>query len=176
MSDSSGGCFDPTGLNIQRAIDHKAETGSLSGLKGSERLTNEELLTLDCDVLMPAALGHVLTEANADEVQADYVLEGANGPTTYAADQILRNRGTVVVPDIFANAGGVAVSYFEWVQNVQHVSWTRSEVNDRLEARFANAHQALRRMMDDRGLSMRTAAFGVAIERVRRAAEIRGIQ
>lgn len=176
VSDSSGGCFNPTGLNIQRAIDHKAETGSLSGLNGSERLTNEELLTLDCDVLMPAALGHVLTEANADEVQADYVLEGANRPTTYAADQILRNRGTVVVPDIFANAGGVAVSYFEWVQNVQHVSWTRSEVNDRLEARFANAHQALRRMMDDRGLSMRTAAFGVAIERVRRAAEIRGIQ
>lgn len=176
VSDSSGGCFDPTGIDIQRALDRKAETGSLSGLKGSESLTNEELLTLDCDVLMPAALGHVLTEANADEVQADYILEGANRPTTYSADQILRNQGTVLIPDIFANAGGVAVSYFEWVQNVQHVSWTRSEVNDRLEERFADAHKTLRRMMDNQGLSMRTAAFSVAIERVRRATEIRGIQ
>jgi glutamate dehydrogenase (NAD(P)+) len=118
----------------------------------------------------------VLTEENADDVQADYVLEGANGPTTYPADQILRDRGTVLIPDIFANAGGVAVSYFEWIQNVQHESWTEATVNDRLKSRFANAHQALRSTMEEQNVSMRTAAFAIAIERVRRNAEIRGIQ
>lgn len=176
ISDSSGAYYDPTGLDIRHAIEHKADTGSLDGLGNPKNITNEELLTLDCDVLMPAALGHVLTESNAEEVQADYVLEGANGPTTYAADQILRDHGTVLIPDIFANAGGVAVSYFEWIQNIQHESWTESEVNERLKSRFAEAHQALRQMMEDQGVSMRTAAFAIAIERVRRAAQIRGLQ
>lgn len=175
VSDSSGGYYDPTGLDIPAVYEHKEATGSLEGIDATV-VTNDELLTLDCDVLLPAALGHVLTEDNADDVQADYVVEGANGPTTYPADQILQERGIPRVPDIYANAGGVTVSYFEWAQNIQHFSWTESEINDHLEERFVDAHQALRETMDTYGVSMRTAAFVNAIERVRHATEMRGLQ
>lgn len=176
MSDSSGGYYDPTGLDVPAVCDHKATTGSLESLGDATSITNAELLTLDCDVLLPAALGHVLTEQNADDVQADYVVEGANGPTTYAADQILRDRGVTCIPDIYANAGGVTVSYFEWAQNIQHFSWDEAEVNEHLEARFVDAHEALRDTMATHDVSMRTAAFVNAIERVLHATEMRGLQ
>jgi glutamate dehydrogenase (NAD(P)+) len=176
VSDITGGYYDPTGLDVPAVYEHAAAEGDLEGFDDATEITNEELLTLDCDVLMPAAIGHVLTEDNADDVQADYVLEAANGPTTYAADQILTERGVTCVPDIFANAGGVTVSYFEWAQNIQHFSWTESEINDELEERFVDAHEALRETMERHDVSMRTAAFVNAIERVRQATEMRGLQ
>jgi len=176
VSDITGGYHDPTGLDIPAMYEHVAVEGDLETYDDATDITNEELLTLDCDVLMPAAIGHVLTEDNADNVQADYVLEGANGPTTYAAHQILTDRGITCIPDIFANAGGVTVSYFEWVQNIQHFSWSEKEINDQLEERFVDAHESLRRTMEEHDLTMRTAAFVNAIERVRHATEMRGLQ
>jgi len=176
VSDITGAYHDPTGLDIPAVYEYAAAEGDLDGFDGATEITNDELLTLDCDVLLPAAIGHVLTEDNADDVQADYVLEGANGPTTYAADQILAERGVTCVPDIFANAGGVTVSYFEWAQNIQHVSWSEAEINDQLEERFVDAHAALRETMDAHDLTMRTAAFVNAIERVHHATEMRGLQ
>jgi glutamate dehydrogenase (NAD(P)+) len=176
VSDITGGYHDPTGLDIPTVYEHVAAEGDLSSFDDATEITNAELLTLDCDVLMPAAIGHVLTEENADDVQADYVLEAANGPTTYAADQILQERGITCVPDIFANAGGVTVSYFEWAQNIQHFSWSEAEINSQLEERFVDAHTALRRAMEEYDVSMRTAAFLNAIERVRHATEMRGLQ
>lgn len=176
VSDITGGYYDPMGLDIPTVYEHVAAEGDLEHFEGGTSITNEQLLELDCDVLMPAAIGGVLTEENADDVQADYVLEGANGPTTYAADQILKERGVTCIPDIFANAGGVTVSYFEWVQNIQHFSWTEKEINDQLEERFVDAHEVLRQTMAEYDISMRTAAFVNAIERVRRATEMRGLQ
>jgi glutamate dehydrogenase/leucine dehydrogenase len=176
VSDITGGYYDPKGLDIPTVYEHVAAEGDLASFDDAAEITNEELLTLDCDVLMPAAIGHVLTEDNADDVQADYVLEAANGPTTYAADQILTERGITCVPDIFANAGGVTVSYFEWAQNIQHFSWSEAEINDQLEERFVKAHKALRETMEAHDLTMRTAAFVNAIERVHHATEMRGLQ
>ncbi|PSQ76601.1 MAG: glutamate dehydrogenase [Bacteroidetes bacterium QH_7_62_13] len=176
VSDITGGYYDPTGLDIPAVYEHVAAEGDLKTFDDATEITNDELLTLDCDVVMPAAIGHVLTEENADDVQADYVLEGANGPTTYPAHQILTDRGVTCIPDIFANAGGVTVSYFEWAQNIQHFSWSESEINQRLEERFIDAHDALRDTMDRYDVPMRTAAFVNAIERVRRATEMRGLQ
>jgi glutamate dehydrogenase (NAD(P)+) len=176
VSDITGGYYDPTGLDIPTVYEHVAAEGDLETFDDATEITNAELLTLDCDVLMPAAIGHVLTEDNADDVQAEYVLEGANGPTTYPAHQILQNRGVTCIPDIFANAGGVTVSYFEWAQNIQHFSWSESEINDQLEERFVTAHAALQETRETYDVSMRTAAFVNAIERVRHATEMRGLQ
>lgn len=176
VSDITGGYYDPMGLDIPKIYEHVEAEGNLETFDDATEISNEELLTLECAVLMPAAIGHVLTEENADDVQADYVLEAANGPTTYAADQILQERGVTCIPDIFANAGGVTVSYFEWAQNIQHFSWELSEINRQLEERFVNAHEALRQRMDEYDVSMRTAAFINAIDRVRHATEMRGLQ
>jgi glutamate dehydrogenase (NAD(P)+) len=176
VSDITGGYHAPNGLDVPALWEHVRAEGTLEHYDAATAITNEELLTLDCDVLMPAAIGGVLTEDNADDVRADYVLEGANGPTTYAADQILTNRGVTCIPDIFANAGGVTVSYFEWVQNIQHFSWDEQQINDRLEERFVDAHEALRATMSAHDVSMRTAAFMNAIDRVCQATEMRGLQ
>lgn len=176
VSDITGGYYDPTGLDIPTVYEHVAAEGNLDTFDDATEISNEELLAMDCDVLMPAAIGHVLTEDNADDVQADYVLEGANGPTTYPADQIFQERGITCIPDIFANAGGVTVSYFEWAQNIQHFSWDESKINNELETRFVDAHEALRETMAEHDVSMRTAAFVNAIERVRHATEMRGLQ
>jgi len=176
VSDITGGYHDPTGLDIPSVYEHVQAEGDLETFDDAASITNEELMALDCDVLMPAAIGGVLTEDNADDVQADYVLEAANGPTTYAADTILQDRGVTCIPDIFANAGGVTVSYFEWTQNIQHFSWSEDEINDQLEERFVDAHDAIRGTMEQEGVSMRTSAFMNAIERVCHATEMRGLQ
>ncbi len=132
MSDSSGGVFNAEGIDVPVAIAYKQETGSLTGLKGTEPVTNEELLLLDCDILAPSALEQVITEENADKVKAAIILEGANGPTTPAGDDILEDRGVLILPDVLANAGGVVVSYFEWVQGLQEYFWKEDEVNSNL--------------------------------------------
>src|SRR5207247_7869909 len=123
VSDSTSGLYNPTGMDFRAAIAHKRETGTLAGFRGADAITNDELLLLDCDVLAPCALEQVITEDNAAQVRASIVVEGANGPITPAADEILEDKGVLVLPDILANAGGVIVSYFEWVQGLQEYFW-----------------------------------------------------
>ncbi len=129
VSDSTSGLYNPNGIDVQAAIAHKRETGSLAGFRGAEPISNEELLLLECDVLAPCALEQVITAENADKVRAKIIVEGANGPVTPAADDILEEKGVLVLPDILANAGGVVVSYFEWVQGLQEYFWKEAEVN-----------------------------------------------
>ena len=132
VSDSSGGLYNPNGLDVPLVLAHKAEHGTLAGFAGADAITNEELLALDCDVLAPCALEQVITAENAAQVKARIVCEGANGPMTPAADEILEDRGVLVLPDVLANAGGVVVSYFEWVQGLQEYFWKEDEVNAKL--------------------------------------------
>jgi glutamate dehydrogenase (NAD(P)+) len=175
VSDSAGGIYNANGIDVELALAHKQETGSLGGLKGAEKITNEELLLLDCDVLAPCALEQVLTADNADKVKAKIVVEGANGPTTPTADEILEERGVLVLPDVLANAGGVVVSYFEWVQGLQEYFWKEDEVNARLNDIATRAFNETWSMRESRGTSMRMAAYGLAVNRVAEATTTRGL-
>jgi glutamate dehydrogenase (NAD(P)+) len=141
----------------------------------THRLTNDELLQLDCEILIPAALENQINEDNANKIKADIIVEAANGPTTREADRILRERGVVLVPDILANAGGVVVSYFEWVQNIEHLSWTLDRVNSMLEEIMHRAFYEVIEQMNKHAVTMRMAAYILAIERLVRATQIRGI-
>ncbi len=175
VSDVHGGAFCGDGLNVDALVQHVSETGSVVNFPGSEPISNSELLSVDCDVLVPAALGHVLTDRNANDVRAKYVLEAANAPTTADADDILSRRGVQCIPDILANAGGVAVSYLEWTQNRQAQEWPEHRVNQSLEEHMVAAHRAAVRTMQEYGCSMRTASFVVAVQRVKRATDLRGL-
>lgn len=175
VSDRHGGIFTADGLDVPKLLEHRQETGSVVGFAGSEPISNDALLGLDCDVLVPAALGHVITASNARDIRARYVLEGANGPTSVEADEILAQRGVVCVPDIWANAGGVTVSYFEWVQNTQKLVWTEEQVNRGLEEHMVGAHRALVAVMNEYRCSMRSAAFALGVQRVKSATELRGL-
>ena len=167
VSDSSGAIYDPSGLDVAAATDHKRETGSLAGVAETESLTNEELLTLEVDLVIPAALENAITEAIAHDVAADVIVEGANGPITPDADDVLADSETHIVPDILANAGGVTVSYFEWVQNRQRFSWTEERVNDELERVITEAFEGLIDSYESTDApTLRTAAYVVAIKRV----------
>ena len=174
ISDSRGGRFDPEGLDIEGQIQRKVETGKLAAA-GSE-ITNEELLQLDVQVLAPAALENVITDANADKIAAKFVIELANGPTTPEADTILYKRGTTVVPDILANAGGVTVSYFEWTQNQTGYAWTLEEVQSRLQTIMAREFNLIYELMTEKKLPMRTAAYVHALKRLGGAMESTGTQ
>jgi glutamate dehydrogenase (NAD(P)+) len=175
VSDVRGGIHDPQGLDVPKLMDHLHETGSVVEFPGADTLSNAELLTLDVDVLIPAALGEVITHDNADDVRARLVVEAANHPVTPIADQTLFDRGVLVVPDILANAGGVTVSYFEWVQNNQELRWDEDDVNDRLRRMMTTAYQQCRSFQADNGdVPMREAAFALAVARVVEAAELRG--
>jgi glutamate dehydrogenase (NAD(P)+) len=174
-SDSSGGVYNPKGIDVETANAHKQETGALSGLKDAEKLTDEELLVLDCDVLAPCALEQVITSDNADKIKAKIICEGANGPTTPAADEILEDRGVLVLPDVLANAGGVVVSYFEWVQGLQEYFWKEDEVNARLNDISTRAFNETWATRESRGTSMRMAAYGLAVNRVAEATTTRGL-
>jgi glutamate dehydrogenase (NAD(P)+) len=175
ISDSSGGVVDPCGLDVAAALAHKSAGGALADLDAGEPISNDELLLLDVDVLAPCALEQALTAANADRVRARIVVEGANGPTTPAADAILEDAGVVVLPDILVNAGGVVVSYFEWVQGLQEYFWTEDEVDDRLHDLVERAFGETWELHEARGLSMRMAAYGLGVARVAEAATIRGL-
>jgi len=175
-SDVEGGVFAGDGLDVDELVRAVRDEGSVVRQDGpGESLTNDELLALDVDVLVPAALGGVITSANARDVRADLVVEGANGPTTPAADQILRERGVPVLPDILANAGGVTVSYFEWVQNSQRFRWTADRVAAELERILLAAFETVAARAEEGGVPYRITAFEVAVERVARATELRGI-
>ncbi|WP_309492244.1 Glu/Leu/Phe/Val dehydrogenase [Candidatus Hecatella orcuttiae] len=168
-SDSKGGVYNPSGIDPVKLREHKQQTGSVLGYPGAEEITNEELLTLDCDILMPCALESVLTEKNAAEVKAKIVSEGANGPTTPQADKIIYEKGILLIPDILANAGGVTVSYFEWVQNLHREQWTEEEVNQKLERKMVKAFNDVYQLAKKENVDMRTAAMILAVQRVAEA-------
>ena len=176
VSDVDGAIHDPRGLDVEALLVHAAATGTVAGFEGADAIPGDDLLTLDVDVLMPAALGEVITSENVDDVRAEIIVEAANNPITPMADAALNERDVLVVPDILANAGGVTVSYFEWVQNHQNIAWEEDEVNRRLEKKMIAAYQQCRDFLGDNGASnsMREAGFSVAVERVVEAASLRG--
>ncbi len=176
VSDVSGAVFDPGGLDVEALADHSARTGSVAGFPGGKPIDHRAVLCAKCDYFVPAALEEVITAEIARDVQARIVAEGANGPTTEEADAILHDRGVCVVPDVLANAGGVTVSYFEWVQNRQEFYWTRQEVYDRLHTRMTNAYRQVADRARDERISLRQAAYETAIERVVKVALERGVQ
>jgi glutamate dehydrogenase/leucine dehydrogenase len=166
VSDSKGGILSLNGINPDEALKHKKKTGSVVGFKESKEITNEELLELECDILVPAAMENVITKDNAHKIKAKIISEGANGPTTLEADDILYNKGVLAIPDILANSGGVTVSYFEWVQNLNRDRWSEEEVNKRLEERMVKAFKDVLEISEREKVSMRTAAYMLAISRV----------
>jgi len=175
VSDIDGAIYNADGLDVFALCAHVDRTGSVVGFEGSEPLDPAALLTLDVDVLVPAALEGVLTAANAQDVRAKIVVEGANGPTTKEADRILTDRGVLMVPDILANAGGVIVSYFEWVQANMAYQWTEAEVNGRLKERMTKAWRDVVAFSADRSLTYREAATVLAVQRVTEAHRLRGL-
>lgn len=175
VSDSKGGAFNPAGLNPWDLVRYKEETGSVVGAPRTERISNENLLELECDILIPAALEKQITDKNAPRMKTKLIGEAANGPTTPEADEILTAKGTLIVPDILANAGGVTVSYFEWVQDLMAFFWTLEEINAKLEGIMVRSFRDVKRMADEYGVNMRVAANMLAIKRVADATMIRGI-
>jgi glutamate dehydrogenase (NAD(P)+) len=175
LSDSSGGVSNPDGIDVDAAIAHKREHGVLAGTPDTEEITNDDLLLLDCDVLAPCALEQVITTENADKIRAGMVCEGANGPVTPEADLILEDRGILVLPDVLANAGGVVVSYFEWVQGLQEYFWKETEVNAKLNDIITRAFAETWRWHEERSLPMRQSAYAIAVGRVAEATTTRGL-
>lgn len=174
VSDSKGGIYNPAGLNAQAVIEHKKYTGSVVGFAGAKVITNQELLDSDVDILVPAAFENQIDAEVAAKVKAKIVAEAANGPTTPEGDAVLYDRGILVIPDILASAGGVTVSYFEWVQNLANFYWSLEEVNNRLEHIMVNSFAAVYAMHQEKEVSMRDAAYMVAINRIAEAIKIRG--
>ncbi|MFL5574429.1 MAG: Glu/Leu/Phe/Val family dehydrogenase [Gemmatimonadaceae bacterium] len=175
ISDRTGGFYNKGGLDIPAAIAHVKQHKTLEGFRGGDQVTNDELLTLPVDVLLPAALENVITSKNAGKVQAKVICEGANGPTTAGADSILDEKGIFVIPDILANAGGVTVSYFEWVQDRGGYFWTEETVNSRLEDIMTNSFAAVLDLSRQHKVNMRTAAYMLSISRVATVHRLRGI-
>jgi glutamate dehydrogenase (NAD(P)+) len=174
ISDVTGGVYNANGLELERLRAYVAETGGVHGFAGGDHMTNEELITCDCDVLIPAAMEGQIHAHNAAHVQAKLIVEGANGPTSPEADDILNDRGIHLVPDILANAGGVVVSYFEWVQDLQSFFWDEEEVYRQLERAMRKSYYATEHTAETHGVDMRTAAQITAIKRVAEAVATRG--
>ncbi len=175
VCDVSGGVQEPSGLSVPALFEHVRRFGAVRGFPGGNACTTTDVLTADCDVLVPASVGGVLTREIAAEVRARVVLEAANGPTEAEADTLLEQRGVVVVPDILASAGGVTVSYFEWVQNLQHLAWDEERVNAELERAMKDAYERVAQVSRSRQVLLRTAATILALGRVGKATVLRGI-
>ena len=175
VSDVNGGLYDPDGLDITSLIDYNNKNGTIKGFSQGDSVSNEDILNIECDFLIPAALGGVIHKMNVEKLNCRVIIEAANGPVTPPADDILFKKGVYVVPDILTNAGGVTVSYFEWVQNLQQFQWTEEEVNDKLENKMVAAFNEVSSMMKSKKTSMRMAAFAVAIDRVAKSFELRGV-
>lgn len=174
ISDVSGGVYNPNGLNIPELVQYAKQNGSVQNFPEADNITNAELFTLDCDVLIPAAMEGQITQHNAPKIKARFIIEGANGPTTPQADDILADRGILVIPDILANSGGVVVSYFEWVQDLQALFWDSDEVFRRLRRILEKAYDTTLHTAEQHGIDMRTAAQVTAIRRVANAIMTRG--
>jgi glutamate dehydrogenase (NAD(P)+) len=175
VSDSQGGIYNRKGLDPDKVLAHKKETSSVVHYPDADTITNAELLELECDILVPAALEKQLTGKNAPQVKARVIAEAANGPTEPEADEIFCDRNIFVIPDILCNAGGVTVSYFEWVQGLQEFFWNKQEVNQRLEEIMNRAFDAVLHVHLEKKVDMRVAAYIRAVERVVKATMIRGI-
>jgi glutamate dehydrogenase (NAD(P)+) len=173
-SDGSGAIRNDEGIDADALADHVREDGAVPGFDSAEEIDHDELLEIECDVFIPAALGGMIHKQNADRLRCRMIVEGANSPTTPAADEILQDKGILVVPDVMANAGGVVVSYFEWVQNLQHFRWDEREVNDRLGRIMRKAFREMSERADKGDIPLRTAAYELGIERVVEAARTRG--
>jgi glutamate dehydrogenase (NAD(P)+) len=175
IADIAGGIANPRGIDVLGLIEYQRAKGTITGFPGTEPLPDGDILTLPCDVLVPAAMQNQITAHNAPAIRARYVIEGANGPTTPQADVILRERGITVVPDVLANAGGVTVSYFEWVQGLQSFFWTEHEVNAKLDQIMVGAFAQVQAEAKNYQCDLRTAAYIVGIRRVAEATKSRGI-
>jgi glutamate dehydrogenase (NAD(P)+) len=175
MCDSRGGVYAESGIDVQAALRHKAETKALRGLANTEEISPDDLLALDCDILLPAALENTITLANVGRVRTKIIAELANGPITPGADRVLAEQGIFLVPDILANAGGVTVSYYEWVQDLYSYFWTEGEINERLQRAMRTAFREVYETAERYKTEMRTAAYILAIERVAEATRVRGI-
>ncbi|HEV3123705.1 MAG TPA: Glu/Leu/Phe/Val dehydrogenase [Candidatus Dormibacteraeota bacterium] len=175
VSDVSGGIYAAAGLDVRAVLEYRLRTGAIQGFYGTEPVTNSQLLELPVDMLVPAALENQITASNAPRIQATLIVEGANGPTTPDADEILERRGVVVVPDILANAGGVTVSYFEWVQDLQSFFWEEGEINKRLEKIMQRGFDQMVEQATKHDVSWRLGAYLVAVKRVADATAVRGI-
>jgi len=174
VSDVRGGVYHPLGLDIPKLLEYDSIHHNVIGFPDGDVITNAELLELQCDVLVPAAIEKVITARNAPRVKAKVILEAANHPLTPEADAILNDRGIIVLPDILVNAGGVVVSYFEWAQNLQEFRWEEDQVNEKLHKIVVRAYQEVRKKVDTEGISHREAAFEIGVQRVARTVELRG--
>jgi len=175
VSDVKGGIWNPNGIDIRQLEAHVNAAGGVAGFPGTEPVSNDEILTQPCDVLIPAAVGSVIRASNADRIKATIVAEGANGPTTPEADVILRDRGVTVIPDILCNAGGVVVSYFEWVQGLQYYFWRESEITSRLQEVMTRAFNRVWTLASKEGTDLRTAALMEGVRRVAEGYKVRGL-
>ena len=174
ISDVTGGYINEDGIDIPAALHHVIENRTLEGFSGAKKISNEDLLVQECEMLIPAALGGVIHADNVNDIKAKIIIEGANGPIDADADEILFQRDVLVLPDILANAGGVTVSYFEWVQNRQYYSWDLNRVRQQLDAILSSAFEEVWQQGQDAGVSLRTAAFMLAVSRVRKSMELAG--
>jgi glutamate dehydrogenase/leucine dehydrogenase len=174
-SDVHGGLHAPDGFDTDALFDYACEHRTIKGCGQGKEISNDDLIALEVDFLIPAALGGVIHKMNVDQINCRYVFEAANGPTTPPASETLFKKGVHVVPDILTNAGGVTVSYFEWVQNLQQFQWEEEDVNAKLERKLVNAFKEVAALSDKKKISLRTAAYMVAIDRVARAFELRGV-
>lgn len=172
ISDSKGGVYDEKGLDIDKLIEHKNETGRVSGF--SKDISNEELLELDVDVLMPCALEDQINKKNMDRIKAKYIIEVANGPVSLEADKFLNKKGIIIIPDVLANAGGVVVSYFEWVQNNMGYYWEEEEILEKLEKKMVKAFNQIANVVEERNISYRDAAYVLALKKIFEAEKLRG--
>lgn len=172
LSDSRGGIYDNTGINPKQALDTKSKKGSVSALSGATYLEGKDIITCDCDVLIPAALGGVIHKDNAGAIQAHIVLELANGPTTFVADKILKEKNVTVIPDVLANAGGVIVSYFEWLQNKEKSNWSEKRINEKLKKIITKAFETVEQLSKEKNISLRDAAFVLGVQRIINAQQL----
>jgi len=174
-ADSKAGIYSESGLDIQAALDHKRETSSLAGLPGTKAISPEDIVGVDCDILLPSALENAITLSNVGQVKAKIIAELANGPTTPGADKVLFENGVFLVPDILANAGGVTVSYYEWVQDQNSFFWSENQINETLEQTMNTAFKSVHEKAEQFKTDMRTGAYILAVERVAEATSVRGI-
>ena len=175
VADFKGGVWNPNGIDVGQLERHVAEAGSVVGFAGADAVSNVDILERPCDILLPAAIGSQIRGDNAERIKANVVAEGANGPTTPEADVILRERGVTVIPDVLANAGGVVVSYFEWVQGLQYDFWRESEITSRLQEVMTRAFNRVWALAQKEGTDLRTAALMEGIRRVSEGYKIRGL-